>query len=101
MSDEVEQLKSMVQSHHGKIYEIEKILGKTPDPATLRGMEHVYKELPHTDDLKGVVDAHKGRTAIFRRVTMSVVGGVALVAMFAILGAIWQGIQISILGASK
>jgi len=47
------QLSSMAQTHHGKIAEIEKTLGQTPDPRTLREMEHTFRELsPHTDDIK-------------------------------------------------
>jgi hypothetical protein len=47
----IAQLSSMAQSHHGKLAEFEKTLGQTPDPKTLRQMEHVIEELPHTDDL--------------------------------------------------
>jgi len=47
------QLESMTQTHHRKLNEIERTLGKTPDPKTLRDMEHTFKELsPHTDEIK-------------------------------------------------
>jgi len=47
------QLESMTQTHHGKINEIERTLGRTPDPKTLREMEHTFRELsPHTDNIK-------------------------------------------------
>jgi len=47
------QLESMTQTHHRKINNIESTLSQTPDPKTLRDMEHTFKELsPHTDEIK-------------------------------------------------
>jgi len=47
------QLESITQTHHKKINDIEMTLGKTPDPKTLRDMEHTFKELsPHSDEIK-------------------------------------------------
>ena len=56
------QLTSMCQTHHSKINEIERTLGKTPDPRTLRDMEHTHRELsPHTDNIKEAAK-HYGET---------------------------------------
>jgi len=55
-------LETMVQGHHGRLLSIDKTLGKTPDPKTLRHIEHVVQELPPTDDIKEVVK-HYGATA--------------------------------------
>jgi len=66
MSDieiKLEQVSNMVQTHHAKINNIEKTLGQTPDPATLRHMEHVIKELPDTDDGNGVMATHPALVA--------------------------------------
>jgi len=49
----IAQLESMTQTHHSKLNAIERTLGRTPDPKTLRNMEHTFKELsPHTDEIK-------------------------------------------------
>ena len=61
------QLESMVQTHHTKIHGFERTFGQTPDPATLRHMEHVLKELPDTDDLKEVVKVQSERSAMSKR----------------------------------
>ena len=97
---EIEQMKSMVQSHHGKIHEIEKTLGKTPDPKTLRHIEHVVEEMPSTDDLKEVVKARSERSAMFKRVTWGVMATVAGVMALAVLAMIKEGIAMALRGGS-
>ena len=97
---EIEQMKSMVQTHHGKLNDIEKTLGKTPDPETLRAMEHTYKELPSTDDLKEVVKARSERSAMFKRVTWGVMATVAGVIALSVLAMIKEGIAMALRGGS-
>jgi len=97
---EIKQMKSMVQTHHGKLHDIEKTLGQTPDPATLRAMEHTYKELPSTDDLKDVVKARSERSAMFKRVTWGVMATVAGVMALSVLAMIKEGIAMALRGGS-
>jgi len=96
----LQQLTSMVQNHHGKIGDIEKTLGQTPDPATLRHMEHVYKELPPTDALKEVVKARSERSAMFKRVTWGVLATVAGVMALTVLAMVKEGIALALRGGS-
>jgi len=97
---EIKQMKSMVQTHHGKLNDIEKTLGQTPDPKTLRHIEHVVEELPPTDDLKDVVKARSERSAMFKRVTWGVMATVAGVMALAVLAMIKEGIAMALRGGS-
>jgi len=92
----IAQLESMTQTHHGKINAIEKTLGKTPDPATLRHIEHVIEELPHTDDLKECVKARSERSAMFKRIAWGVMGTVFGTIALATMALVWQGIALAI-----
>jgi len=92
----IAQLESMTQTHHGKINDIEKTLGKTPDPATLRHIEHVIEELPHTDDLKECVKARSERSAMFKRIAWGVMGTVFGTIALATMALVWQGIALAI-----
>jgi len=95
------QLTSMAQTHHGKIAEIEKTLSKTPDPKTLRHIEHVIEELPHTDDLKECVKARSERSAMFKRVAWGVMGTVFGTIALATMALVWQGIALAMQGGAK
>jgi len=97
----IAQLESMTQMHHGKINAIEKTLGKTPDPATLRHIEHVIEELPHTDDLKECVKSRSERNTMFKRVAWGVMGTVFGTIALATLALIWQGIALALHGGVK
>ena len=104
MSDveiKLEQVSSMTQAHHAKINEIEKTLGHTPDPATLRHMEHVVKELPPTDDLKDVVKARSERSMMFKRISWGVIGLVLGTIALATMSLVWQGIALALQGGAK
>jgi len=59
MEDWQRQIEGMVQGHHAKISRCITHLDSSPDAETLRDMEHVFKELPPTDDLKESVAATK------------------------------------------
>lgn len=95
------QLTSMVQTHHGKIGDMQKVLASTPDPETLRHIEHVIKELPHTDDLKDCVKARSERAAMFKRVTWGVLGTVLATLALATMSLVWQGIALALQGGTK
>ena len=95
------QLESMVQTHHTKIHGFEKTFGQTPDPATLRHMEHVIKELPPTDDIKDVVKVHTERSAMFKRITWGLFATVAGTLALTTMSLIWQGIALAINGGNK
>jgi len=97
----IAQLSSMTQTHHGKIAEIEKTLGCTPDPKTLRHMEHVIEELPSTDDLKECVKARSERSAMFKRVAWGVMGTVFGTIALATMALVWQGIALAMQGGSQ
>jgi len=97
----IAQLTSMVQTDHGKINEITKILASTPDPETLRNMEHVIKELPSTDDLKDCVKARTARSAMFKKVAWGVMGTVFGTLALAVMAMVWQGIHIALAGGVK
>jgi len=97
----IAQIESMTQTHHGKIAEIEKTLGRTPDPKTLRHIEHVIEELPHTDDLKECVKARSERSAMFKRVAWGIMGTVLGTITLAILALVWQGIALAMQGGVK
>lgn len=97
----IAQLESMVQTHHGKINEMGKTLAATPDPVTLRSIEHAFKELPSTDDLKEVVKARGERSAMFKRVGWGIMATVfGTIALF-VMSLIWQGMALAIQGAGK
>jgi len=98
---EVKQLISMVQSHHGKLHEIEKTLGQTPDPKTLRHIEHVVAELPSTDDLKDCVRDRSERTALYKRVTWGILATVFGTIALATMSMVWQGIGKALHEVSK
>jgi len=91
----------MTQTHHIKIAEMEKTLGKTPDPKTLRHMEHVIEELPSTDDLKECVKARSERSAMFKRVAWGVMGTVFGTITLATMALVWQGIALAMQGGAK
>ena len=91
----------MTQTHHAKINEIEKTLGQTPDPATLRHMEHVVKELPPTDDLKDVVKARSERSMMFKRISWGIIGLALGTIALATMSLVWQGIALALKGAVK
>jgi len=97
----IAQLTSMVQTHHGKLNEIGKTLSATPDPETLRNIEHVFKELPPTDALKEVVKARGERSAMFKRVAWGVMGTVFGTIALATMALVWQGIGMAITGGTK
>jgi len=104
MSDievKLEQVSSMTQTHHAKIHEIEKTLGQTPDPATLRHMEHVVTELPPTDDLKDVVKVRSERSMMFKRISWGVIGLVLGTIALATMSLVWQGIALALAGGAK
>jgi len=94
----IAQLSSMTQTHHKKIAEIEKTLGKTPDPKTLRHMEHVITELPSTDDLKECVKSRSDRSAMFKRVAWGIMGTVFGTMTLTVLALVWQGIALAVQG---
>jgi len=96
-----QQLEGMVQTHHAKIHEIEKTLGQTPDPKTLRHMEHVVTELPPTDDLKDVVKARSERSMMFKRISWGVIGLVLGTIALATMSLVWQGIALALTGGAK
>jgi len=97
----IAQLESMVQTHHGKINVIEKTLAQTPDPKTLRDMEHKYRETPDADALKEVVKARGERSAMFKRVGWGIMATVfGTIALF-VMSLIWQGMALAIQGAGK
>jgi len=98
---EIRQLTSMVQAHHGKIHEIEKTLGQTPDPKTLRHIEHVVDELPSTDDLKDCVKDRSERTALYKRVTWGILATVFGTIALATMSMVWQGIGKALHEVSK
>jgi len=89
---EIRQLTSLVQTHHGKLNEIEKTLGQTPDPKTLRHIEHVVDELPSTDDLKDCVKDRSERTALYKRVTWGILATVFGTIALATMSLVWQGV---------
>jgi len=91
----------MTQKHHVKIAEIEKTLGRTPDPKTLRHMEHVIEELPHTDDIKDCVKARSERSTMFKRVAWGVMGTVFGTIALATMALVWQGITLALQGGVK
>jgi len=95
------QLESMTQTHHRKLNEIERTLGRTPDPKALRHMEHVIEELPHTDDLKECVKARSERSAMFKRVAWGVMGTVFGTIALATMALVWQGIALAMQGGAK
>jgi len=98
---EIRQLTSMVQSHHGKIHEIEKTLGQTPDPKTLRHIEHVVDELPSTDDLKDCVKDRSERSMMFKKISWGVIGLVLGTIALATMSLVWQGIALALQGGTK
>jgi len=95
------QLTSMTQTHQGMLADIEKTLGQTPDPKTLRHMEHVIEELPSTDDLKECVKARGERSAMFKRVAWGVMGTVFGTIALATMALVWQGIALAMQGGVK
>jgi len=102
MSEEkLEQLVTLVQQHHGRIYKIEGTLAQTPDPQTLRDIEHVYKELPATDALKECVKARSERAAAFKRISLGAIGAVAVTITLATLTLVWQGIALALHAGGK
>jgi len=104
MSDievKLEQVSNMTQTHHAKIHEIEKTLGQTPDPSTLRHMEHVVTELPPTDALKDVVKARSERSMMFKRISWGVIGLVLGTIALATMSLVWQGIALALTGGAK
>ena len=98
---ELRQIRGMVQTHHGKIHEIEKTLGQTPDPKTLRHIEHVVDELPSTDDLKDCVKDRIERTALYSRVTWGILATVFGTIALATMSMVWQGIGKALHDVSK
>jgi len=96
----IEQLKDITKKHHTQLDSIEKTLNSTPDPATLRHIEHVVKELPATDALKDVVKARRDRTDMFKRIIWGALGTVISVLLLATLSVIWQGIALAIKSAA-
>jgi len=95
------QLSGMVQRHHERLGDVEKTLSHTPDPETLRAVEHVFKELPSTDDLKDCVKARGRRAAMFKRVAWGVTATVCGTLALALMSLIWQGITLSLTGSPK
>ena len=90
----VNQLALTTQKIQTRLEDIEKTLGQTPDPATLRHIEHVIKELPNTDSLKDVVKARGERAMMFKRITWVVLSSVLGTLALATLSIIWQGIHL-------
>jgi len=93
------QLSGMVQRHHEILGEVKTTLSHTPDPETLRDMEHVFKELPSTDDLKDCVKARGQRAAMFKRIAWGVTATVCGTLALALMSLIWQGITLSLTGS--
>jgi len=96
---EFDSLAGMVQDHHKRIRDIEKTLEHTPDPKTLREIEHTHKELPPTDDIKGCIKDHIDRKANIRR---WIWGIIAVVSSFVVIAAIrlfWEGVGRAIVSA--
>jgi len=98
---EIKQIKNMVQTHHGKLHDIEKTLGQTPEPKTLRHIEHVVDELPSTDDLKDCVKDRSERAALYKRISWGILATVFGTIALATMSLIWQGIGKALAEVSK
>lgn len=100
-AEELRQTIGSVQDHHHRLRVIDQTLSSTPDPETLRGMEHTVKELPHTDDIKDTVKSHMESKSNWTKFKWVVFGLVAATIVLALSRLLWIGIAIAMQGVTQ
>jgi len=87
-----EQTEKLVNEQREQISRIEKTLAQTPDPKTLRNIEHIIDELPPTDDIKECINHHKDSRRSVRNWTWGVLGVVGAFIAIAMIRVLWSGL---------